>query len=392
VTCIDGLKLGGLYTIWFNDPNTGFTAGSNGIIYKTIDAGNTWTETETDRPTHRYFYTLYFFNPSVGFAGSNAELFRTTDGGGMWRNVLTDITTPLFSGGIESIYFVDINYGWFVTNMGQIWKTIDGGVTWSLCFNEADNDLTGVWFADHLYGVVTGGKGTVLRTSNGGATWTLVNSNVSTEHFYAMHAFDLQNLIVAAGEKVFRSADGGVTWTDVALPPSSYYNFYNIMFINKNIGWVNGQWGMIMKTTDGGATWVAQTTNFMETVYSVYFVDENNGWASGNYASILHTTSGGISGTGEIPPVTASGFQLNQNYPNPFDNTTTLTYSLPRSSPVKIEIYNILGSKIRTLIDKFEEPGRHQLKFDGTGLTAGIYICRFTWGTSASTAIRLLKN
>jgi len=75
-------------------------------------------------------------------------------------------------------------------------------------------------------------------------------------------------------------------------------------------------------------------------------------------------------------------FQVQQNYPNPFNPTTTIYYELPRHSKVRLIIYNLLGQKVRTLIDSNIEAGRHQVNWDGLNdsgfrVASGIYVYRF---------------
>ncbi|MEA1986813.1 MAG: phosphodiester glycosidase family protein [Candidatus Marinimicrobia bacterium] len=66
-------------------------------------------------------------------------------------------------------------------------------------------------------------------------------------------------------------------------------------------------------------------------------------------------------------------FRLNQNYPNPFNNTTTIEYYLPTESAITIEIYNLLGAKVATLIKKVQFAGSHKVEFNGDNLSSGIY-------------------
>ncbi|MCX6640324.1 MAG: C25 family cysteine peptidase, partial [bacterium] len=85
-------------------------------------------------------------------------------------------------------------------------------------------------------------------------------------------------------------------------------------------------------------------------------------------------------------------FTLDQNYPNPFNPMTTLNFSLPEKALVKLEIYNIAGQRIATLIDSWREPGNHQVTWDASGEAAGIYLVRLTAGTFEATGkIVLLK-
>jgi hypothetical protein len=69
-------------------------------------------------------------------------------------------------------------------------------------------------------------------------------------------------------------------------------------------------------------------------------------------------------------------FELLQNYPNPFNPVTLIRYAIPRAGRVRIEIFNILGQRVHTLIDSDLTPGYHAMTFDGSSLASGLYIYR----------------
>ncbi|NOX18389.1 MAG: T9SS type A sorting domain-containing protein [Chlorobi bacterium] len=66
-------------------------------------------------------------------------------------------------------------------------------------------------------------------------------------------------------------------------------------------------------------------------------------------------------------------FELSQNYPNPFNPTTTIKFTLPSNSVVKLNVYNALGEKAAELVNKEMEAGYHKINFDASGLTSGVY-------------------
>ena len=68
-------------------------------------------------------------------------------------------------------------------------------------------------------------------------------------------------------------------------------------------------------------------------------------------------------------------YSLDQNYPNPFNPDTKIKYSLPFESNIKITIYNSLGETVKTLLNNVEAAGSHEIRFDASGLSSGIYIC-----------------
>lgn len=69
----------------------------------------------------------------------------------------------------------------------------------------------------------------------------------------------------------------------------------------------------------------------------------------------------------------ADGFNLLQNFPNPFNPNTVISYNIPEHSLVILNIYNLLGEKIKTLVEKEQAPGKYQINFDGNNLPSGIY-------------------
>jgi hypothetical protein len=78
-------------------------------------------------------------------------------------------------------------------------------------------------------------------------------------------------------------------------------------------------------------------------------------------------------------------FELSQNYPNPFNPVTTIEYNLPRRSNVTIEVYNVLGQKVRTLVDREESAGLYTITWNGTTangqpVATGVYLYRYQAG------------
>jgi hypothetical protein len=78
-------------------------------------------------------------------------------------------------------------------------------------------------------------------------------------------------------------------------------------------------------------------------------------------------------------------FALEQNYPNPFNPSTNIKFALPAECDVKLAIFNVLGQKVKTLIDRRLSAGSYNITFDGRGdnniqLASGIYYYRITAG------------
>jgi len=75
-------------------------------------------------------------------------------------------------------------------------------------------------------------------------------------------------------------------------------------------------------------------------------------------------------------PSRPENLSLSQNHPNPFNSSTTISYTLPEKGPVTLSIYNLLGQKVATLFDGVQQAGEHKLMWDATGTPSGVYFAR----------------
>jgi len=71
---------------------------------------------------------------------------------------------------------------------------------------------------------------------------------------------------------------------------------------------------------------------------------------------------------------------LSQNYLNPFNPTTTISYALPERSHVTLTVFNTLGQQVTTLVNSEVDAGYHEARFDATGLASGVYLYRLRAG------------
>jgi surface protein len=98
---------------------------------------------------------------------------------------------------------------------------------------------------------------------------------------------------------------------------------------------------------------------------------------------LLITTDGsdGYAGLGDLPEMVT----LNQNYPNPFNPTTVISYELPQSANVKLDVYDMTGRQVATLVNGQVAAGRHTVNFDASRLSSGVYLYRLQAGSSIQT-------
>jgi len=105
-----------------------------------------------------------------------------------------------------------------------------------------------------------------------------------------------------------------------------------------------------------------------------------------HYSESIQPT--GLTGVKEKPLPTE--FALSQNYPNPFNPTTKLEYALPKQSHVTLEVYNLLGQRVATLLDEVKQAGYHAVDFDANGFSSGLYFYRMTANGSVTFMKKML--
>lgn len=102
----------------------------------------------------------------------------------------------------------------------------------------------------------------------------------------------------------------------------------------------------------------------------------------------------------QVAKTVPSKFNLDQNYPNPFNPTTTIRYSIPNiadanfssTSNVQLIVYDVLGSKIRTLVNETKQPGNYEVNFDARNLSSGIYYYQLKSGNYVATKKMILMK
>ncbi|MCU7492365.1 MAG: T9SS type A sorting domain-containing protein [Bacteroidota bacterium] len=152
--------------------------------------------------------------------------------------------------------------------------------------------------------------------------------------------------------------------------------------------------------TDNEGNFTANVTSkvFNYTIYPV--IDYMNGGQNYFFTPLTaHPGQSGlvlsISTTSDVnneTPAAPSEFRLSQNYPNPFNPVTTIKYSVAKEGFVSLTVYNLIGSKVATLVSEYKPAGQYSVQFDGRGLASGIYLYRLESGNfSAYKKLILMK-
>jgi len=358
--------------------------------------------------------SVWFQDAQNGWVvGNSGTSIFTTDGGQAWSSI------NLTNDDLKDVVFFDQSVGLIVGDNGRIFRTTDGGVNWSQVTSGTNSNILAVAFGESGMACAAGRDGLILRSFDSGASWTVAETG-TTRYRGAASIGAPDAWVVGDGGKIRATTDGGINWNDQSSGTSS--DLHDVFFLTATEGWIAGQNDLLHYTNDGGATWSSRNTGITVGLEGVYFLNSNDGWAVGNSGGIFLTTNGGINwmpesssttqelnevffvnaengwavgdnGTilnrsiitginddvevGGVPTV----FSLEQNYPNPFNPETTIRFSLPKAAQVKLEIYNILGQRVRVLVNGQLASGYHTATWNGEDdsgrlLSSGVYLYR----------------
>jgi len=284
-----------LISVYFVNQNLGWACGSNATIIKTTDGGISWTNQNS--PAVDHFNRIQFVDENNGWVcGWNNVLLKTTNGGTTWNPVT-------FSYPINSFYFVSSNVGWVSSmnnNVGEIYKTTNGGLNWTLQFFSIDFYPESFFFLNENYGWISA---PLIKTSDGGNNWipnynSPLGSPSNLSFADTLTGWLSHNTL--GSYAISKTTDGGTTWTEQIAEGGKFIE--SISFINANVGYAAGytmggpnnpERGIIKKTTDGGLTWNEQYSD-TGGLYSIYMIDEMVGYAAGYPGKILKTINGGL--------------------------------------------------------------------------------------------------
>lgn len=213
----------------------------------------------------------------------------------------------------------------------------------------------------------------VIRTdSNGDSLWTRTFGGVDEDFANAVQQTSDGNYVFIGG--VSAMGFGKIDAHLVKFSPDGN------MLWEKFFGGVEQDWWhRVLETTDGGFALVGRSESFIAgNGYDIYLVKTDG---AGNVTSVR----------GENSKSYPELFSLNQNYPNPFNPQTTIVFDLPISISVTLEIFDVKGRSVATLLQgQHLSAGVHKRVFDATELTSGLYYYRISAGEWHKTAKMLL--
>ncbi|MBI5473272.1 MAG: T9SS type A sorting domain-containing protein [Ignavibacteriae bacterium] len=384
----------------FIDSATGWVCGREGVIFRTTTGGSSWEQQHSGVTGD--FHCLFMLNDRYGwglcwddyidtatFFGT--RIIRTTNGGNTWHAA----QYPIWGKYFHALTFFDSLDGWMVGEGGDIEKTTDGGLTWTRARVDSSElsqmAILNVRFFSKEVGFGMGGAldfaGALWVTTNAGENWFVLN--VSPEPVYEMHFVDSLNFIGIAGDfdfgaSMIRSSDGGRTWE---------YTYLAIFGQPRAMSWRTPReaWvpvgNTLMVTYDTARTWNIVDTLGWRIPYDLTFTDSLTGYLVTDSGFVYKYKNRVMEAT-EPNEMLPAVFSLEQNYPNPFNPTTTIEFSLPKSSEASLKIFDILGREVATLVNEHLNAGTFKTEWDAKNMPSGTYFYRLQAGDASTGSAR----
>lgn len=269
---------------------------------------------------------LHFVNPNIGFIIlDNYITFKTSDSGSNWTNInkaFRRITsTKIGLDSTKTMAVMDDHYIYYSFDFGNNWSTTD---------NPGDNYK--IIIMNGMYGFCTS-QSYIYKTTNYGNNWTQINS------------IPLGNNITI----------NDITFKNSNLIYCSYYAGTNkISYMTSSNTW-------------------ATTTIGTNAPYLLYPVSERLFAYKENYQSYFLNDSL----LANITSPVVKSYSLFTSYPNPFNSQTTIKYSVIKKDNVKIDLFDISGKYISTIVNQMQNPGTYTANVNMNTLSSGIYFAKY---------------
>ena len=292
-----------LHAVRFVDRNEGWAAGTDGVLWHTIDGGARWERQQV--PTMGRLSHLQFLNPYTGYAvgreevqiagGSFGVLLRTADGGLTWERLAQGILP-----GVQAAAFFDEQRGFAVGDSterapGGLFRTRDGGQTWQAMLAPRGGPWLSLTARDQKTVALAAASGRLGNIFDGDFSPADVDP-IANKHVNDV-ALD-GNRAIAVGQDglVLISPDSAgrrYGFAELGISAAKQCNFRGVATFGAHI-WIVGSPGtVVFHSSDAGKTWQAQPTGQNLPLHAVQFLDEEHGWAVGEMGLVLASTDGG---------------------------------------------------------------------------------------------------
>ncbi len=336
-TAVGGIILGGT-------PRPIYSGGDQETLYRSTLGGTRWAGSATGIP-HYSVNGIALYDGKL-FAGTGDPPDRgqgpepaSIEDGGLYMSTDDGLTwSPDGFKGIDVYEIASGTDGILVATLSGVYLSTDEGVTWNAFNAGLPSYATLYSLSSGNSGFYAGGNGGIYELSTGSNVWNRLPAPSQIDS--TSSAYGLQ--VLAYDNAIFAGTNTGV------------YMYYGSRWLNVGGGLV------------GGALYISSLSATNGILYA--------GTGSGVWMRPIQQLFAETDSAVSVP----SNYSLYQNYPNPFNPTTTIPYSLLRNGLVKIQVFDVLGRLMQTLVNSEEQAGSYIVRFNGSRYASGVYFYRLT--------------
>jgi photosystem II stability/assembly factor-like uncharacterized protein len=269
------------------------------ILFLNFSAqGQTWTQVPSGVTTQ--LNSIFSVNHDIIYTvGHNGVGLKTINSGATWNQLNISPATR------NAVRFVSPTTGFMAGNNLGVLKTSDAGNSWTY-ISGGNPELHDFYFPDSVSGWAVGdlemGFGALFNPFT--TTFIQINGIAGKVLRGIWFTNSLTGIAVGNFGAIVRTVNGGATW----LPQISNTSelLCKIMFVNSTTGIAVGYNGIILKTNDGGTNWTQLNSGTTENLFALYYADTSNVWVCGDNGLILHSNNAGLNWVTENSGTTQS--------------------------------------------------------------------------------------
>ncbi|MDD5361405.1 MAG: T9SS type A sorting domain-containing protein [Ignavibacteria bacterium] len=351
--------------------------GTTSGIFKSTDYGMNWSSL-TFSATVMKSYNNDIYASTYMMMGYGGGVYRSTNEGVNWTLIGFNNHSVSALEVTSTNIFVYTDTGFYRSNnIGASWTKIP----------LVDNNIRSITSSG--LNIYAGSLGVIYRSTNNGVNWSSFNNGLPSNIRFNLITISGSNMFVAGlnssatpDSGVYKSSDNGQSWINVGLRDKRvtalFTSGYNL-FAGTDLGGV-------YLSTNAGLTWLQKnqglTSNDVTAIYVFGdYIFAGGGGTPGIWRRFLLDIISVKNISSEIP----EKYSLSQNFPNPFNPSTTIKYQITKNETVSLKVFDILGIEVATLVNEKQSPGTYQVNWSAGNLSSGIYFYRLRAGSFTDT-------